>query len=76
MEKSIYSEKNKLLLEWLVSKRHEANLSQRKLATKLDLHHSIVGKIETGERRLDVIEYVNYCHALGANPVDGIKFIK
>jgi len=75
MKKSIYSQKNKLLVKWLVSKRHEANLSQRELAEKLNLHHSIVGKIETGERRLDVLEFVNYCQMLNANPLDGIKLV-
>ena len=76
MLKSIYTEKNQFLLSWLVSKRNEAKLSQRQLAEKLDIHHSIVGKIETGERRLDVVEYCTYCEALGSDPIDGLKLIK
>jgi len=34
---------------------------------------SIVGKIEQGERRIDLIEFVHYCEALGANPHDGLN---
>ena len=46
------------------------------LGEQLDLHHSIIGKIEHGDRRLDVIEYVQYCNAIGANPNEGLKIIQ
>ena len=39
-------------------------------------YHSIPGKIEHGDRRLDVVEYVQYCNALGIDPEEGIKIIQ
>lgn len=37
--------------------------------------HSFIAKIETGQRRLDVIEYVWYCQRLGLDPHLGIEQI-
>ena len=47
----------------------------RDLAKKLNTPHSFVGKTEQGERRLDVIEYLRYCNALGVSPIEGLKVI-
>jgi transcriptional regulator with XRE-family HTH domain len=76
MRRSIYSNENKALTEWLVEQRQKAKLTQRELASLLDVHHSIVGKIETGERRLNVVEFVEYCLRLDANPHEIIDQIK
>lgn len=47
----------------------------RDLATRLNKPHSYVHKVEQGERRLDVIEYVWYCKALGLEPEKGLALI-
>lgn len=47
----------------------------RALADKLEVPHSFVQKIETMERRLDVMEYVSYCGALGIDPKEGLDLI-
>lgn len=47
----------------------------RDLAKKLDISHSFIGKVEQGERRLDVIEYLQYCNALGVSPIDGLRVV-
>lgn len=73
MKKSLYTKENKALCDWLSSKRHESGLSIRALAVTLGIHHSIVGKIETGQRRLDVVEYLRYCRALNIDPHEGIN---
>lgn len=77
MERSLYSKKYEALRKWLKEERLKKEaLSIRKLAERLDVHHSIVGKIEQGERKLDIIEYVDYCEALGVDPLEGIQLIK
>jgi transcriptional regulator with XRE-family HTH domain len=43
------------MLAWLRDRRREAGLSMRELAARMKLPHSWVGKIETGERRLDLV---------------------
>ena len=64
MKKSIHSLEYQLVLEKLVAMRRLAGLTQRDLAKKLEREHSFVWRIETGERRLDVVEFFWVCQAL------------
>lgn len=75
MEKTIFSPEYLALREWLVSKRHAKRLSQRDLGKLLDITHSWVGKIEQGERRLDVVEFVRLCNALEVDPQEGLSLV-
>jgi transcriptional regulator with XRE-family HTH domain len=63
------------LIKWLKKKRLESGLSLRDLGELLEVHHSIVGKVEICERRLDLVEYLDYCKALGINPMEGLKIM-
>jgi len=76
MLKSISSEKYRNLLKWLKDARCNQDLSMRDLGSLLNLPHSFVGKIETGERRLDVYEYVQYCQVLGISTEEGLEILK
>ncbi|USZ14303.1 helix-turn-helix domain-containing protein [Moraxella sp. FZLJ2107] len=75
MTKSIYSPEMIAVRSWLRSERLRLGLTMRELAQKLDRPHSFVQRIEEGDRRLDVVEFVWYCQALGLNPQDGIDLI-
>jgi len=75
MEKTIYSDDYAKLRQWLRERRNEKNLTMRELAERMDVIHSWIGKIELGERRLDIIEYIQYCKALEVDPIEGIKLI-
>jgi DNA-binding transcriptional regulator YiaG len=66
--KSVFTKRYKLFLSLLISLREEKGLSQRDLAKKLKKIHTFVSKYERGERRLDVIEFLDIAKALGANP--------
>ena len=72
-QKTLYSKESKQLTGWLKQKRSESGLTIRQLAAKLGWASSIVGKIEQGERRLDVVEYVQYCSALDTDPREGLE---
>lgn len=73
---SIYDKEHLLLREWLVEKRNGLGLTQRQLAAKLNVVHSLVGKVEKGERRLDVVEFVSYCQALEVSPNEIIELFE
>jgi cytoskeletal protein RodZ len=76
MKKAIYSQKSELLRKLLIEKRNSSELSIRDLAEILKIHHSIVGKIETGERQINVIEFMEYCQALEIDPIEIIDRLK
>lgn len=51
-----------------ITQRKKLGLSQRMLAERLGVIYSLTGKVETGDRRLDVVEFVEYCYALELDP--------
>ena len=70
MKDSIRSPEYRQVLAKLVQMRTEAGLTQRELARKLAREYSFVWRIETGKRRLDVVEFYWVCKALGRNAAD------
>jgi transcriptional regulator with XRE-family HTH domain len=66
--KSVFTKRYRLFLSLLVSLRKEQGLSQRALAKKLKKLQTYVSKYERGERRLDVIEFLDVAKALNADP--------
>lgn len=59
----------------LIEARGRAALRQIDVARRLGVHQSYVSKIESGERRLDVVEFLQYAKALGADPIRIIRDI-
>ena len=75
MDKSLHTKRGQLLRTWLREERTGARLSMRALAARLDVPFQFVSKVEKGERRLDVVEFVAYCEALGVDPRVGLEAI-
>lgn len=65
MRNELRAPKKKVLREFLRSLREEQDLSQCELARRLGKDQTFVSKYETGERRLDVLEIMDLCDALG-----------
>jgi transcriptional regulator with XRE-family HTH domain len=57
-------------IDLLIAKRHAAGLTQRDLAARLGKPPSFVGKLESRERRLDLIEFIAIARALGLSAPD------
>jgi len=75
MPKSIYSKQQELLCELLIEARTEAGLTQQDVADGIGHSQSYIAKIEGGERRLDVIEFVELCVQIDADPLAILKSI-
>ena len=58
LRKTLRSRGHRLLIELLVSAREQAGLTQRDVAARLKRPNSFIGRIEAGERRVDVIEFI------------------
>jgi transcriptional regulator with XRE-family HTH domain len=74
--KSVFTERYQTFISLLVSARQKQGLSQRELATKLNKVHSYVAKYEQGERRLDVIEFLDIATVLKIDPCGIIKKLR
>jgi transcriptional regulator with XRE-family HTH domain len=62
--------------ELLVEARKNAGLSQEAVAERIGQPQSVVSKIESGVRRLDVVEFMAVMDAMDSDPVDFIKKLK
>ena len=68
--KSIHSPQHLALRELLIAARKAAGLTQEEVADRLKRPQSFVAKYEGGERRIDVIEFIEVARALQRDPRD------
>ncbi len=68
MSKSLRTSQQQLLQDLLINLRKSKNLTQTDIAQKLGRPQSFIAKYEGGERRLDVVEFVDVARALEADP--------
>ncbi|MDK2973500.1 MAG: hypothetical protein PWP23_3255 [Candidatus Sumerlaeota bacterium] len=64
---------HKALLNTLIDARIGSGLTQVELAEKLKVRQSYVSNYETGERRLDVVEFILVCGAIGLDPAGVVE---
>lgn len=67
MRKSVHTRAYTVLRERLVAARQAAGLTQGQLAEKLGRPQSFVAKYEGGERRIDLVEFLEISAVLGAD---------
>ena len=68
MRRWVSSQSYQVAIGVLVAARKQAGLTQRDLADRLGKPPSFVAKVETGERRLDFVEFVAIARELGTKP--------
>ena len=73
MKKSIHTNEYRLLISLLREEREARNITQAELALRLSVNQAVVSKIETCERRIDLVEIRSVCMALGISLVDFVK---
>jgi len=56
MGKTIYSKEHKYLVERLKQARKDKGLDQKQVAVLLGVSQSYVSKVESGQRRIDVVQ--------------------
>jgi len=74
-EKALYSATHRSLINWLKTNRLARNVTMRTVARRLGVSHTWIAKTESGERRLEVNEYVDLCFALGLDPHQGLNLV-
>ena len=69
MAKSLHTPAYKKFTHLLNSARETSGLTQLEVSLKLSRPQSFVAKYEGGERRIDVVEFIEICAALNVSPV-------
>lgn len=65
MPKTLRSPRQVRLIDLLVEQRKRAGLSQADLADKLGRYQSVVSSMESGGRRVDVVELLDIAEVIG-----------
>lgn len=73
--KSIHQERYAILINTLIKHRKEKGLTQEAVAYILNKPQSYIAKIEGKDRKLDVIEFIDFCDALEIKPSHIIEII-
>ena len=71
--KSLRSQEHRALCGLLIEAREQADLTQTDVARRLGKPQSFVSKYESGELRLDVVEFLKVARVLRIDPAALIK---
>jgi hypothetical protein len=70
--KTLVDARHDALRRYIIDRRKKAELRQVDVAKRLGRYQSYVTSIETGQRRIDVIELIDLAKAIGFDPRDAI----
>ncbi len=73
MSRTLQSTRHETLRLFLIEKRKKAGLTQADVAAKLKRYQSFVASVETGQRKLDVVQLIAFAEAIGFDPREAIK---
>jgi transcriptional regulator with XRE-family HTH domain len=73
MGSTIYSNEHRAFVTLLRELREGAGLTQEELAARLERDQPWVSVVESGQRRIDVVELREMCKALA---IDSVEFMK
>jgi len=76
MSKTLRSPRHEALRAFLVEKRKKARLTQADVASRLGRYQSFVAAIESGQRRIDVVELLDIADAMGFEPSEAIARLR
>lgn len=76
LTKSVHTKNYARFLQLLVEVRKNAGVTQEQVAERLNRHQSFVSKYENGERRVDLIEFLEIAEAIGFDPVGFMKKVQ
>lgn len=68
--KTIHNEAYRKSIALLKAKRLEQGITQEQLAKKMQVSQAVISKIETCERRLDIIELREICRLINISFTD------
>jgi transcriptional regulator with XRE-family HTH domain len=76
LRKTLETPRHRALINVIIQKRQAAGLTQSELANLLGEYQSFVARLESGQRRLDVIEFIDLAEILKFDPAREISALK
>ena len=74
--KTIYHPAYVALIDHLIEIRRQRSLTQAQLAEQFGKHQSYVAKVEGRERKLDILELVEWCTVLGISASECVRNVE
>ena len=74
--KTLGSASHNALVDLLIARREAAGLTQAGLAKRLGEYQSFVSRLESGQRRIDVVEFLDIARHFGFDPEKAIRSIE
>lgn len=76
VSKAIHTARHRRLREMIRARRVELGLTQTAVAQSLGRHQPFIANIESGERRLDVVEFMTLADILEIDPAAVVSALK
>lgn len=73
--KTLWSARHRALVALLIARREAAGLTQTQLADRLGEYQSFVARLESGQRRVDLVEFMTIADAIGFDPLEAVREI-
>jgi hypothetical protein len=73
MSRTLQSPRHVSLRALLVESRKTAGLSQAAVAAKLGRYQSFIANVESGQRRVDLVEFIELSEVIGFDPCKALR---
>ena len=75
MSRSVTSDIHRRLVAYIIAERKRAGLTQTEVAAQLGRHQSFVATVESGQRRIDIVDLFDLGEAIGFAPIEALRAI-
>lgn len=76
MSKTLSSKRHAALVAILIRERERADMTQAEVARRLKEHQSFVARVESGQRRIDIVEFFQLAEVIGFDPKKAISHLQ
>lgn len=76
MGKTLGTPRQRALIDLIIERREAAGMTQAELARRLGEYQSFVARLESGQRRVDVVEFIALAEVLRFDAANAIRILR